>query len=613
MNTRIQILILLLTLAPAMAAQEKPETPERSFGDAADAVHRQLQESVEEYNALQERIRNEKLPLSKKLNDLEAELIRVRKTYQETSRLLDNRTLDLSNLRNEIKTRQEEATYLSNLLAEYIRNFESRLHIAELQRYKKLLEAARLAPENKILSREEVYDTQAGLLKTSLERLHEILAGTRFEGTAVDANGMVKPGTFVIVGPAAVFRSGDGQHVGSAEQRIGSLEPAVIPFANPEDAAAAAELVADAKGVFPLDPTLGNAHKIESTEETLLEHIAKGGPVMYPILAMAGAATLVGLYKWTRLALVRRPSPKRMSALHAAIIRHDEDAVQLETAALQKVRPRFLHDLVAGGIVGALLGYAAFHLLRAYQPQALDRLDFLEPRYHVWFLVGAGAVLLGLLWHLLNRICARSPVGAMLAIGVEHRREPRELIEEVMYEQVLSTRLKLQSLLPFVAIAASSAPLLGLLGTVTGIINTFKLITVFGSGDVKTLSAGISEALITTEFGLIVAIPSLLMYAFLSRKARGVVGEMEKAAVALANQIGKSPFAYEGDVDTDDDVTALTEETPDGPDAVKKTLPSSDGGNGDGNGDGVHEDADADGEVPSEAPVPEGAAEDAGR
>ena len=127
----------------------------------------------------------------------------------------------------------------------------------------------------------------------------------------------------------------------------------------------------------------------------------------------------------------------------------------------------------------------------------------------------------------------RGPIGRMLSAGVAHLGEPRELIEEVMYETVLTARLKMQRFLPFIAICAASAPLLGLLGTVTGIISTFKLITVFGSGDVKTLSGGISEALITTEFGLIIAIPSLLIHAFLSRKARAIVGRMETAAMAF--------------------------------------------------------------------------------
>ena len=131
----------------------------------------------------------------------------------------------------------------------------------------------------------------------------------------------------------------------------------------------------------------------------------------------------------------------------------------------------------------------------------------------------------------------------MLAVGVKHIKEPRELIEEAMYETVLRTKLKVQRFLPFIAICAASAPLLGLLGTVTGIINTFKMITVFGSGDVKSLSGGISEALITTKFGLIVAIPSLLLHAFLSRKAKGVTDNMEATGVTFINEVARSPFA----------------------------------------------------------------------
>jgi biopolymer transport protein ExbB len=131
----------------------------------------------------------------------------------------------------------------------------------------------------------------------------------------------------------------------------------------------------------------------------------------------------------------------------------------------------------------------------------------------------------------------RGPIGAMLQAGTEQMGEPKDLVEEVMFEKMLETRLRLQNWLPFVAMAASAAPLLGLLGTVTGMINTFKLITVFGSGDAKTLSGGISEALITTQFGLIVAIPSLLLYAYLSRRARRLVDGMEKTAVSFLNRL----------------------------------------------------------------------------
>jgi len=70
-------------------------------------------------------------------------------------------------------------------------------------------------------------------------------------------------------------------------------------------------------------------------------------------------------------------------------------------------------------------------------------------------------------------------------------------------------------------------------------INTFKLITIFGTGDAKSLSGGISEALITTEFGLIVAIPSLIMHALLSRRAQGVMANMERIAVSFVNGINR--------------------------------------------------------------------------
>ncbi|MGB0581029.1 MAG: MotA/TolQ/ExbB proton channel family protein [Limisphaerales bacterium] len=131
----------------------------------------------------------------------------------------------------------------------------------------------------------------------------------------------------------------------------------------------------------------------------------------------------------------------------------------------------------------------------------------------------------------------RGPVGDMLKVAIEHSNEKKEYIEEVLYEKMLKVRPRLEAYLPVVAIAAATAPLLGLLGTVTGMINTFKVISVFGTGDPKTLSGGISEALVTTEFGLIVAIPALLIHAVISRKAKGVMGAMEQISVAFINGV----------------------------------------------------------------------------
>lgn len=463
------LLILCLFILPFIShAQNQAEPEENTFDQASLSMQQKLEQSIEELNQLRERAANEKIPLSRKLRDLENQLSDVRLEFQQTTRLLDSRTLDLSNLTTEINSRKQESSYLSNLLSEYIRNFETRLHISEIQQFRKPLEDAKLAPENTSLSEQQIYEAQAKLLSVSLDRLENALGGNQFKGSAVDSNGMVQPGVFVQVGPAVLFQSIDKQHVGSAQQRLGSLEPAVIPFNNPSDASAAISMISNSDGIFPFDPTLGNAHKVEDTEETLVEHMQKGGPVMYPIIGMFCLMLMVAVFKWFSFMLVRNPSQRRINALMDEVLKRNKES------ALEKVRKM-------GG-----------------------------------------------------------PVGEMLQAGVEHLNEPRDLMEEVMFEKVLSTRLKLERFLPFIAICAASAPLLGLLGTVTGIINTFKLITVFGSGDVKSLSGGISEALITTEFGLIVAIPSLLIHAFLSRKAKGYINQMEKAAVALVNHAAKA-------------------------------------------------------------------------
>jgi len=127
--------------------------------------------------------------------------------------------------------------------------------------------------------------------------------------------------------------------------------------------------------------------------------------------------------------------------------------------------------------------------------------------------------------------------GALLVKGVEHADEKRGTLEEILYEKILVVRPKLERFLPFIALTAAAAPLLGLLGTVTGMIKTFNLITIFGTGDAKSLSSGISEALVTTELGLIVAIPALIVHGLLSRMARQKIGDMEQTAVGFINGV----------------------------------------------------------------------------
>jgi len=151
------------------------------------------------------------------------------------------------------------------------------------------------------------------------------------------------------------------------------------------------------------------------------------------------------------------------------------------------------------------------------------------------------------------------PAGRMLRAGVSHMGEPRELIEEVMFEIMLDAKFRLKGLIPFVAVCAASAPLMGLLGTVLGIITTFKMLTVFGGGDVKALSGGISEALITTEAGLVLAIPALVFHATLAWVVRGYTDKMEALAVAFLGVETKRTHA------STSQCQALQEENPDAP------------------------------------------------
>jgi biopolymer transport protein ExbB len=255
---------------------------------------------------------------------------------------------------------------------------------------------------------------------------------------------------------------------GIAEQRLGSLEPTVLPFANPLNADLVKATVAAQSGTFPFDPSLGNARKIEETKETFREHLAKGGKVGYVIVGMFILCVLVSIFKWIQLSLVPQVSEKKAMPVLKAVLVNDHDKAAAEISKL------------------------------------------------------------------------KGPTATMLAAGIDHIDEPKDLVEEVMYEEMLTTRMSVNKFTPFLAVCASTAPLMGLLGTVTGIINTFKMITVFGSGDVKTLSGGISEALVTTEMGLVVAISALVMYAFLSRKAKAITDQMEQVAILFINRSVRS-------------------------------------------------------------------------
>jgi len=130
-----------------------------------------------------------------------------------------------------------------------------------------------------------------------------------------------------------------------------------------------------------------------------------------------------------------------------------------------------------------------------------------------------------------------SPLGRILAAGLANRHRPREVMMERLQDTGRHVAHELDRFLNTLSMIAGVSPLLGLLGTVTGIIKAFNAIQAGGMGDPRMLSGGIAEALITTAAGLLVAIPALIGYRLLRAKVDRIVIDMEKDALRLADAV----------------------------------------------------------------------------
>ena len=134
-------------------------------------------------------------------------------------------------------------------------------------------------------------------------------------------------------------------------------------------------------------------------------------------------------------------------------------------------------------------------------------------------------------------LAAGSPLGRVLAAGIANARRSRSLTKEAMAEAVAAVSHDLERHLTSLGVIASIAPLLGLLGTVVGMIEVFSALMVDGAGHSEALAGGISEALVTTAAGLTVAIPSLMLHRFLLRRVDDLVVELERQAAHLAQAL----------------------------------------------------------------------------
>ena len=112
-----------------------------------------------------------------------------------------------------------------------------------------------------------------------------------------------------------------------------------------------------------------------------------------------------------------------------------------------------------------------------------------------------------------------------------------DLDSRIIDEAVIIIKKYLNRHIAAITILAAVSPLFGLLGTVTGMIDTFDVITYFGTGNPRAMAAGISEALVTTQTGLMVAIPGMFMSVILARKAKRAADSIEETAMVMKRKI----------------------------------------------------------------------------
>lgn len=180
-------------------------------------------------------------------------------------------------------------------------------------------------------------------------------------------------------------------------------------------------------------------------------------------------------------------------------------------------------------------------------PTFLERVDQGGEVGYVIVAVGIFGVLLGL-WRILvlfvmsgkvkaqlksDKANTNNPLGRVLKVAEENKSVDTETLELKLEEASLKERPGIESGLAILKIIAAIAPLLGLLGTVTGMIETFQAITIFGAGDPKNMAGGISAALVTTVQGLVVAIPVVLMHTLVNGRAKAITQVLEEQTTGI--------------------------------------------------------------------------------
>lgn len=459
--------LLFLLVWPVMAEEKTPGAP--ILLGVSQSARNELDRATRDLNDLRAEVAEEKIPMAEELAKWEEKLIQGRRRLDQAQRAADSGALETVRLKGEQKAREEEISYVSNILDEYGRAYETKASVSELQAISPLVEAAKQALGNPTLTPDDRFDCQLALVDLTCTRLGEAIGGMRFGGLAVGPSGSVEQGHFLVFGPTVLFGSTNGTLMGVVIPQQGSA----IPLVRTLEGAAQTRLsgiIATGRGELPLDPSRGGALKAMAHKFDIVEVFIQGGPIMWPLLFAAVMAVLA--------------VAERLIFLMLEKSRRNPQSVQ-----------RFLEAVTEGDYERALAigAKARFFVLRA------------------------------------------------LTYALEHRE--KSISNALLYAQSQEMR-RYRRGIPVLDTVITLAPLLGLLGTVTGMMGSFSLIG--GElGAPGAITGGISEALIATAFGLGVAITCLIPFNMLNTRMEEARQEMEAAAIQLELLVNRPTGALE--------------------------------------------------------------------
>ena len=407
--------------------------------DVERALVGRIDQARSHLQSTQRRIADQRGKLVDQLNTLEREVTALEKKTAVARRLADEKTLSLSQLQERLDKWRQQQVYQQNLLSRFMSQHEVDGVV------KGAVEGAR----SKATLAEDIAAVTA--LGDSLQQ--RLQPAWRDREVILDS-GEVRTLPTLSLGPVTWYWLDDSQRAGLASRDDGGLKSAALLGSGAS--AGIKGLLKQRTGTVDFDPTLGRALALETSGQSPLEHVVRGGLWVIPILLAAAVAVVIALVKgWQlwRLPQLQRFSPGDLRQL----LLSPEASIPAAVAGVQR---------------------------------------------------------------------------ELLTIGLTES-SPR-LRDDRLFFALSDTKHRLDQGIGAIAITASVSPLLGLLGTVSGMIETFKMMTLFGSGDPEVVSGGIAQALITTELGLVVAIPALILHAVLSRRAKNYYGALENLALLIS-------------------------------------------------------------------------------